>query len=84
MTEAELGLFIELTVQRLWVLHLSDNLFPERGTAENFSWCSWSSWLFPMTGADSAEVWLFLLGPATTAAIPTQLNWVAGVSVKCL
>ena len=37
-----------------------------------------------MTGADSAEVWLFLLGPATTAAIPTQLNWVAGVSMKCL
>jgi hypothetical protein len=60
--EAEPGLLIELALQqRLWV---SDLLFPEKGTAENFSWCS--SWPLLLTRA-KAEAWLSLLGNASTA-----------------
>jgi hypothetical protein len=54
MTEAELVLLIELSVQRL------------RGTAESFSWCSCWPWSFLLTSA-RAEAWLSLLGSAIAA-----------------
>jgi hypothetical protein len=82
--EAKLGLLIELAVQRLWVLCLCwYSLLWER--------CSWkllvSLWVPPADlcqGRDLAVsvrpchcCWFVL-------AIPTLLNWTAGVSVKCL
>ena len=73
MTEAELVLLIELSVQRL------------RGTAESFSWCSCWPWSLLLTRA-KAEAWLSLLGSATTAnscLLSWQPNWTAGVSVNC-
>lgn len=61
VTEAELGLLIELAVYHLWVSRLH---FPKRGTAENFSWHFAWSLLLPR---DEAEAWLSLPGSATTA-----------------
>jgi hypothetical protein len=39
------------------------------------------SWLTP---ANSAEARQFLLGHATTAAIPTLPKWTAGIAMNCL
>ena len=43
-------------------------------TVSTVAWHSWLSWSLQLTHAGSAEAWLFLLGYATTAAIPTLLN----------
>ena len=60
----------------------ADLHFPERGTAENFSWCS--CWSLLLTGA-KAEAWLSLLGLITAVvAKPTLPNRTTGVSMKCL
>ena len=60
-------------------LIFADPRFPERGTAENFSWCPSGSLL--LTRA-KAEVWLSLLGGVTAVANQTLLNWTAGISVS--
>jgi hypothetical protein len=62
----------------------TDLHFPERGTAENFSWCPCWSWSLLLTCANSAKAWLFLLGHAITAmpflfAVLTLLNWTTGI-----
>ena len=82
---AELGLLIELAVQRLLVscLHSFSSL---RGTADNFSWCP--SWSLLLISAE-AEGWLSLLGSSTTADSSLlflfhQTSLTAVVSVKCL
>ena len=62
-------------------LVFTDLHVPERGTAENFSWCS--CWSFLLTQAE-AEAWLSLLGCVTAVANPTLPNWTAGVSMRCL
>ena len=69
MTEAELGLLIEIAVQCLLVSlreeqPSTDLLSVKRGTMENFSWHS--SWSLLLTCA-KAEAWLSLLDNATTA-----------------
>ena len=66
---------------RATVGSMSSLIFPftERGTAENFSWCS--CWSLLLNQAE-AEAWLSLLGHVTTVANPTLLNWTAGVSMK--
>jgi hypothetical protein len=49
--------------------------------AENFSWhLSWF-WLLPLTYADLAKAWMFLLDYDTTAdsCFLTLLNWTAGI-----
>ena len=69
--EAELGLMIELVVQRSFLhLHIFTNLgFSERGTAKNF-WCS--HWLRSLLLTPAkAESWLSLRGHAAAAANPT-------------
>ena len=39
----------------------------QRGTAENFSWCSWWSWSLLLTRVYLAKAWLSLLGCVTAA-----------------
>ena len=46
----------------------ADLRFPERGTAENFSWCS--CWSLLLT---QAEAWLFLLGQVVSPLLLTRL-----------
>ena len=80
MTETELGLLVQLSCATL-VGFSSLLIFPERGTAENFSWCScWSHRLTLAEAEAEAEAWLSLLGPATTSL----QNWAAVVSVRYL
>ena len=43
------------------LLIFADLHLAERGTAENFSWCSYWPWPLLLTGAE-AEAWLPLLG----------------------
>jgi hypothetical protein len=78
--ESELGLLVQLAVQRLWVLCLPDLCFTERDTAEN----SWHSSCSLLLTCAEVEAWLFLLGQVTIVANPTLPNWTPGVSVKCL
>lgn len=48
-------------------LHWS-HVFTERGIGERFSWHPWWwSWSLLLTPADLEEIWLSLLGCATTA-----------------
>ena len=72
---------VQLAVQCLGVLILTDLHIPERGTAQNFSWCSY--WSLLPTGAE-AEAWLSLLSHVTAVANPTLPSWTAGVFLKCL
>ena len=78
--ETELGWLIELAVQHLESPVFADLCFPERGTAETRSWCSF--W-FLLTRSE-AEAWLSLLGSVTTVANPILPNWTAGGSMRCL
>jgi hypothetical protein len=55
-------------------------MFAERGTSENFSWCSF--WSLLLTQA-KVEAWLSLLVHVTTVANPTLSNWTADVSIRC-
>jgi hypothetical protein len=75
VTETELDLLVQLAVQCLWVSHLADLHFPERGTAEN-SWHSSWSLLLPWT---ETEAWLSLLGSVTAAdaCLVSGLCWTA-------
>lgn len=70
VTEAELGLLIELLCRACVSPVFTDLHFAERGTAENS--CR-SSWSLRLTGAE-AEAWLSLLGHVTTFTNPTSLN----------
>jgi hypothetical protein len=68
--EREIGLLVQLAVQCLWDSRLvfADRCFPERGTAEDYSWNSSRSFL--VTEAE-AEAWLSLLGYVTADTNPT-------------
>ena len=62
--EAELGLFIVLSLQYLWVSSICWLLLPWWGTAMKFFMNS--AWFLLLIPAQ-AEAWLFLLGSSTTA-----------------
>ena len=60
---------------------LSLLIFVERSMAENFC-CPCFPWSFLLIRANSAEAWLFLLGPTTTAdmfALLTLSKWTTGI-----
>lgn len=63
VTEAELGLFIELAVQGLFVWHYADLHFAERDTSKKFSWHP--SWFLLMLTCAEGEAWLSLTGSTT-------------------
>jgi hypothetical protein len=73
--ETERSLLVQL-YNTCGSLVFPDLCFLEGGTADNFSWCSW--WSLLLTQAE-AEAWVSLSGHVTAVAIPTQLNWTAGV-----
>jgi hypothetical protein len=80
VTEGELGLLIELSMQCLLcnacgstTTIFIDLCFVRRGTAGNFSWCSCWPWSLLLTQAE-AEAWLSLLGHVTSLANPTLPN----------
>ena len=72
------SLLVELAVQCLLV---SPSL---RDTADHFFLVFLVVSVPPADVCGLPEVWLFLLGHTTAAAILTLLNWTAGISMKCL
>jgi hypothetical protein len=83
VTEAELGLLIDLTLQSFLLSHVCcSSLCLERHSQELLL----VSLVVLMPPADSCwfRMRLFLLGCTTAAAILTLLNLTVGVSVKCL